>query len=187
MKDRILKLAFTTWIIIWAFFIFRELFIKSRFSDYKILLSRSLEGKRSYVTGDKFYEFLTFCKRNLPQSAFYDLILIKKGDIELDKIRAIYYLYPSLKKIDPEFILIYNELADEKIDHGPFVGLEERGFIGTREGAGGKGVAYYLNPQAGKDGSKFVLIYNTPDKRKIEYETFIKLDNNKYILRKKKI
>ena len=187
MKNKILKLALAVWITIWAFFIFRELLIKGRLFDYRVLLFRSLEGKRSYVTGDKFYEFLTFCKHNLPGSAAYDLIVLKGGDIEIDKRRAVYYLYPNLRKSDPEFILIYDELAVEKIRNGPFITLEEDGFIGTREGARGKRIDYYLYPDPKKGNSDFILIYNKPNAPKIEYRIFIKLDDNKYILRKKKM
>lgn len=106
MKYRILKILFLVWMILWLMFVARELFVKSNIADYRALLSRTLEGKRSYVTGDRLYDFLTFCRKNLPPDAAYELAGVEDGSIE--KRRAVYYLYPALESRDPEFILFYD-------------------------------------------------------------------------------
>ena len=106
MKSKSLKLLLILWIALWIFFMAKNLFIKGTLHDYNILLSRSTEGRRSYVTGDRFYEFLTFCNNNVPKGATYRLIGV--DDESIERRRAVYYLYPHLEKLNPDFILIYN-------------------------------------------------------------------------------
>src|SRR3989338_2984090 len=106
MKRTILTIAFGIWVSLWVLFIARELFQKGYFYDYKALLPRSLEGKRSYVTGDRFYEFLTFCKRGLPPGSSFRLVGVKEDSV--DRRRAAYYLYPLVEKDEAEFLLVYD-------------------------------------------------------------------------------
>ena len=94
----------------WISFFARELFLKSNFTDYKILLSRTLEGKQSYVTVDKFYELLKFCKKIMPEGSRYALRALEENfDWSIYKRRAIYYLYPDIESDDPQYIVVYNE------------------------------------------------------------------------------
>jgi hypothetical protein len=103
MKNKILTAILIAWVVIWISFTARELFAKGGLNDYRRLLSRSLEGKRSYVTGDRFYEFLVFCNEHLPNGASYELAGIEEGSH--DQRRAAYYLYPHMKKKDAEYLL----------------------------------------------------------------------------------
>lgn len=108
MQNKILKIALIVWVVLWIWFVSRELFLKSTFRDYTILLSRSLEGKRSYVMDDNFYRYLMFCKETMPQGATYFLDVHNGNfDRSLYKVRAAYCLYPDLEKEDAEFILTY--------------------------------------------------------------------------------
>lgn len=113
--------------ILWLSFIARELFWKGHFYDYMILLSRSLEGKRSYVTGDRFYEFLIFCNKNLPPVAEYEPLGLQEDS--LDKRRATYYLYPHLEKKDAEFLLVYDRPDIRKSGYELFAELDEARYI----------------------------------------------------------
>ena len=130
----ILRLAFIVWIALWAFFTFREMFLKSSFRDYKILLSRSLEGKRAYVAGDRLYEFITFCEGTLPQEATYDLMISIEGDIEIAKMRAVYYLYPRIKKERADFILVCDAANIQKDEYEMFGRLDETRYILKKRG-----------------------------------------------------
>ena len=137
MMKNVFKLIFAAWIIIWALFTVREL-VKSRtqdsLKDYRVLLSRLSEGKRSYVTGDKFYEFIVFCNKNLTKGASYKWLGVE--DLTIEERRATYYLYPHIKK---------------------------------------------------KDGTDFILVYlaNEPPSVFMEYKLFAKLDDSRYILKKR--
>lgn len=131
MKYKILKIVFVIWIILWIAFTVRELFRKGYFWDYKILVSRSLDGKRSYVTGDKLYGFLTFSNNVLPGGASYGWIGVEDGSI--DKRRATYYLYPHLEKDNPDFILVYAEAHLSREGYGLFAKLDETRYILKRK------------------------------------------------------
>lgn len=133
MKYRILKLILAIWIMLWLAFTIRGLIKKGNFYDYKILLSRPLEGKRSYVTGDRFYTFLLFCNKNLPRGAGYGWIGIEEGS--LDKRRAAYYLYPHLEKTDgAEFILVYDKPNMIIGGYEIFAKLDEARYILKKKG-----------------------------------------------------
>jgi hypothetical protein len=107
MKRRLFTVAFAVWIFLWAWFLVRGLFLKGEGSSYRILFSRSLEGKRSYITGDKLYELIKFAEVSIPAGATYKIIGIDDGSIE-DK-RAVYYLYPRMKDEKADYIVIYGE------------------------------------------------------------------------------
>jgi hypothetical protein len=131
MKYKIFKAIFLIWIVLWLFFIARELFIKGAIEDYKELLLRSLEGKRSYVTGDKLYEFLTFCNENLPPDATYGLEGVEEDS--LDKRRAVYYLYPHLEKKTPAFVLVYGKAHITKDGYRLYRRLDETRYMLKKE------------------------------------------------------
>lgn len=103
MKNNIFKIALLVWIVLWAWFIVRELFVKDGIETYKALLDRDLEGKRSYITGDRLYEFLNFCKKNMPEGSSYKMVGLEDGSI--DKRRAVYYLYPDLESNEAGYVL----------------------------------------------------------------------------------
>lgn len=130
-KRNIIRLIFAIWIVLWINFILRDLFRKGYFYDYKTLIKRDEEGRRSYVYGDYFYSFLKFVKEKLPQGATYKFM--DEKDYSLDYRRTVYHLYPLLQSDNPDYI----------------------------------------------------LAYNLPDYQKSGYELFAKLDNNRFILRKK--
>ena len=103
MKQTVVKILFIVWIALWIGFLARELFIKNNLRDYTALLSRTLEGKHAYVTGDKLYGFLAYCKKNMPDDATYKITGIDGGAIE--RRRAVYYLYPAVENSEPDFII----------------------------------------------------------------------------------
>lgn len=109
MRDNILKAVFIAWAALWLGFFARELFVKKNINDYRILLTRTLEGKHAYVTGDKLYEFLIYCKSKMPEGSTYNIAGIEEGDLE--SRRAVYYLYPHLRSTDPDFIIDFKRYA----------------------------------------------------------------------------
>ncbi len=127
MRKKIFASVFAVWVILWIWFMGRELFRKGYFHDYKALITRSLEGKRSYVTGDGFYAFLTFCNKNLPSEANYRWIGLEDGSLE--KRRATYYLYPHMERQDANFILVYDERYAAPSGYELFARLDKTGYI----------------------------------------------------------
>jgi len=127
MKYTTLKIAFAVWIGLWLFFVARELVIKDNIRDYRALVTRSLEDKHAYITGEDLYCFLKFCKANLPGRATYRLIGVEGDSIE--KRRAVYYLYPLLESGDPDFILVYGSCIAKEAGYMMVAGLGESGCI----------------------------------------------------------
>jgi len=107
MKYKTVKSIFAVWVILWISFLIREVFVKGGLRDYNILFGRSLEGKRSYVTGDKFYKFLVFCNDKLPDGAAYRWAKTDKTDHA--RRRSTYYLYPHLEAEAADFLLVFDE------------------------------------------------------------------------------
>ena len=118
----------------WVWFVVRDLFLKDNINSYRVLITRSLEGKHSYVTGDRLYEFLIFSSGKIPAGASYDFVGFAPESLE--NRRAVYYLYPRIQKESPEYILVYDQPGFEREGYA-LVSLmdESRYIIKRKEGA----------------------------------------------------
>jgi hypothetical protein len=130
---KLLYLIFFVWVVLWALFGARELFIKGTIADYKALVAASLEEKRAYVTGKELYEFIDFCNRALPAGAAYSLVGMKEDSI--DKRRAAYYLYPHIESKDSVYLLVFNAPAKVANGYRMFAKLDDTRYILALEGA----------------------------------------------------
>lgn len=126
MKNKIFLGIFLIWSVLWVSFIERGLFRKGYFYDYKELLIRSPEGRRSYVTGDRFYDFIVFCNSKLPEGESYRWMGLEDGSHA--KRRATYYLYPHLEKEGARFILVYDK-PYKGDDYAVFAALDKARYI----------------------------------------------------------
>lgn len=134
MKKNIFILIFIAWVVIWASFNIREIFVKNNINDYRILMSRTLEGKKSYILGDRLYEFLTFCNDKLPVGAGYMWTKTDKED--LNRRRATYCLYPHIEREDADFILVYDNPGFTRSGYNMFAGMDGARYILVRKGRG---------------------------------------------------
>ena len=132
MKNKILFVIAVAWIALWAFFIAREIFLKGSINSYKALLSRSLEGKRSYLMGDRLYEFISFSMKELPENARYKLVGLEEGSV--NQRRASYYLYPRIEAEDAPFILVYDNPDGKFIGYETFGALDGSRYILKKKG-----------------------------------------------------
>lgn len=104
---KIWQAILAAWILMWAFVFFKNLFCKGYVKDYAALLKLpDLEAKRSFVTGGRLYELIKFCKENLPQDARFGYAGI--DEMSLSDRRVRYYLYPSIKADNPDYIIVYD-------------------------------------------------------------------------------
>jgi len=115
------------WIAIWINFMARDLIKKGHLHDYKTLIARDAAGKKSYTYGDYFFDFLSFCENTLPESADYELLGIEK--FSLRERRAVYYLYPHIKKEKASFLLVFNEPGFKKKGYVLYKKLDDFRFI----------------------------------------------------------
>ena len=99
---------FVLWIGIWGLFWIRPLIIgKSEFTKNLRLLRLGFEERKELVYGRDLYQFLTFCKSQLPLGARYRLVGLDSAS--LDWLRAVYDLYPCLVSGEPEYLLVYKQ------------------------------------------------------------------------------
>lgn len=100
-----LKVVFLVWVAIWLLFLVRGL-AKGELRDYKNLFGMTLEEKSAYVTGEEFYEFISFCNKVIPGDSDYKVEA--NYDRSLDYFSFAYYIYPSLRNLyNPEYIACY--------------------------------------------------------------------------------
>lgn len=127
MPKRILLILLVLWIGIRVHYVVRETFGKGQIRDYAALFSRDLEGKRSYVTGDRLYEFIRFCSDNLPAGSSFRLEGIDKDSI--DRVRTLYYLYPNTESAQPEYLLVYDSKDAPSIGYDLVAKLDRERYI----------------------------------------------------------
>lgn len=129
-KKNIYILIFFIWVIFVFNFILRDLFYKKYLQYYKVLLSRNSCGKRSYMYGDHLFEYLNFCKVNLPEHAEYEIIGIGSS---IDDKRAVYYLYPHLRSSQADYLLVFDSPDYKQDGYEIFTALDKRRFILKRK------------------------------------------------------
>ncbi|MDD5440247.1 MAG: hypothetical protein PHS37_08690 [Candidatus Omnitrophica bacterium] len=119
------------WVVMWIFFFCKDLLTKGYLNDYKELLARpTLEGKRSWVTGDRLYELIQLCRTVIPENATFGYDGIK--DQSLSDWRTRYYLYPRLRSDDPDYLIVFGGTAGARPDRGgwrPYKSLDRERFI----------------------------------------------------------
>lgn len=127
---KIFKIILIVWIALWVFFIAKSLVTekdKSTLKEYVSLVCADQEGKRAIVFGRDFYEFLKFCKANLPSGSGYEITGIPLDSVDLP--RLIYYLYPSLNNSNPDYILVYKRPGFSKEGAYLYASLDKESFI----------------------------------------------------------
>lgn len=128
------RIILAAWVLAWLFFNVRGLIVekdKSTLKDYISLVSADWEGKRAIVFGKDLYEFIKFCKANLPSGADYETIGMPEDSIDLP--RLVYYLYPSIKKRNADFILVYKRSGFEEKETYLYASLNKESFILKRK------------------------------------------------------
>lgn len=105
------KYIFIAWVAIWISVFFKNLLCKGYLKEYLELSARhTLDEKRSFVTGDRLYKFILFCKGSIPNGATFEYAGIKDNSIEDRRVR--YYLCPNLKSRKADYLLVYDAPFD---------------------------------------------------------------------------
>lgn len=126
-KENLAKIVFAVWIALWALFLIRPYIKKGLIEEYGELFSRSLEGKRAYVTGEGLYKFIQLCKDALPEGSSYEIAGLEKRPH--DERRAIYYLYPHVNKPDPDYIFVYDKAGFSRGGYFLFMQFDNKRYI----------------------------------------------------------
>ncbi len=131
-KKKVARIVFGIWLFLWVLFLIRPYVKNDLYREYKVLFSRSLDGKRAYVTGDSLYEFILFCKEAVPLPSSYRIIGLEKQPHA--ERRVIYYLYPHIESATPEYIFVYDQETFMYNGYTFFKQLDERRYILKRTG-----------------------------------------------------
>jgi hypothetical protein len=103
---RICKVVFAIWVAVWlVFFSQQVLWGRKLINECPHLIQSNTEQRRAEAYGEDYYAFLRFCQANLPHNTRFQLV--GPPEWSVDRVRAHYFLYPSLVSEKPEFILVY--------------------------------------------------------------------------------
>jgi hypothetical protein len=108
------KVAIIASIACWAlwqasFLITESTWLKMDVNKYGLFTS--LEYKQIAATNPNFYEFLQFCKKEMPERA--DSRMLTADPSNFFNTKAMYYLFPIiLTSKDPEFLIVYQNNKD---------------------------------------------------------------------------
>src|SRR3989338_7915064 len=99
----IFRMIFIAWVAMWLLFLVRG-FVKVEWKEYKNLFGKTLEEKEAYVSGKEFFDFINFCKKEIPKCATYSVEA--NYDQSMDYFRFAYYIYPVKRDRDaPDYIV----------------------------------------------------------------------------------
>jgi hypothetical protein len=116
------------WIPLWIFFLVWPLRKNpSRRVNAFTLIRADTEARRAGAYGEEFHAFLQFCKDRLPAGSTFRLVGIDYASI--DKVRAFYFLYPSLVAEQAQFILVYQTPGYREDNTHPYAFLNPGSFI----------------------------------------------------------
>ena len=121
----------TIWMVLWINFIARDFYKKDCLREYKVLAGKHYEERRANVYGVHFYELLVLAKGLMPPESYYEFAGIE--DLSLASRRGIYYLYPCLKKEDPEYVIVYDKSGFQKEGYRARAELDNGRFILNKE------------------------------------------------------
>ena len=95
-KKNIFRVVLAVWVILWLFFLIRE----DKDGQYRFLMhlySADHADKVRFLMGNELYDFLVFCKENIPEYATYKISGFEKFSIY--EVRARYFLWP-IRSVD---------------------------------------------------------------------------------------
>ncbi len=132
-KTNIFKLILTVWLVLWLFFLIRE-DKDNQYQSLGYLYTHGYDEKIEYLLGGELYDFLVFCRGNMPEGSTYEILGFEKFSIK--EVRARYFMWP-LKSVgeDPDFKIVHGgQEADtrgykEHKEYGPAGRLLIRGDV----------------------------------------------------------
>ena len=122
------RLILALWIPVWVFFLVWPLRKDpAKLANTFRLIRADTEARRVSAYGEEFHAFLRFCKDRLPVDSTFRLVGVDYASI--DKVRAFYFLYPSLVAEHAQFILVYQSPAYREDNTHAYARLNEGSFI----------------------------------------------------------
>ena len=130
-KKRFLKIIFAVWLALWVFFLVRE-DKDNQYKTLEYLYTHSEEDNVRYITGEKLYDFIFFCKENIPPESTYELSGFDK--LSIDGVRARYYLWPLISDTDePDFRIVYGGGAKPDREYKMYMRYSNDAYVMVRK------------------------------------------------------
>jgi hypothetical protein len=125
----LLRLCLAIWLCLWPVFFFVPN-KKGEYKDFLALVGKDLEGKRAYLLGQDYYDYIRFCRDKVPPEATYRFSGMPLYAVQ--EVRAIYYLWP-LKAVekDNEYYFVYGdfELPDTSVGWEKVAQYSDKAYI----------------------------------------------------------
>lgn len=122
------RFILSLWIPVWIFFLVWPLRKEpTKLVNTFKLMGAAAEVRQARAFGEEFHTFLRFCKDRLPAGSTFRLVGIDYASI--DKVRAFYFLYPSLVAEHPQFVLVYRTPAHREDNTHLYALLSPGNFI----------------------------------------------------------
>ncbi len=131
-KDRFFKVIIIIWMVLWVFFLVRE----DKDGQYQTLnsLYRSIgEEKIKVLYGSDMYDFLAYCRGEIPGGSSFEIIGIE--EFSIDQVRARYFLWPLINKEgEADFKIVFAVKAPKIPGFRMFREYGGKGYIFARAG-----------------------------------------------------
>jgi hypothetical protein len=131
-KYNVFRIVIVIWLVLWVVFIIRE-DKDDQYAGLKYLYSHGYTHKVSRITGKDLFEFIIFCRENIPAGATYEI----KGFemFSIDEVRTRYYMWPSRNvSKNGEYMIIYGAVVGGAPGYEEYMTLEGKGSIMMKKG-----------------------------------------------------
>ena len=123
-KKHIFNIVLIIWIVLWILFLIRPS-KDGQYAELAYFYSHGYEDNVSFLLGNGLYDYIQFCKENLPAGATYELRGFKEFSIK--EVRSRYHLWPlrSVKE-SPEYVIVYGSEELNRPGYNFYMRSEER-------------------------------------------------------------
>lgn len=109
MKQNIIKLVLILWFSLWLIFFWRKGSGPEGWLEIARLARLDFANRRKAVYGEEFYQFMDFCRRQLPPGSTF--VFEGPDNQSTYRPRAYLELYPHMPCDRPEFIIVFQDPA----------------------------------------------------------------------------
>lgn len=126
-KKVVFKTVFAAWLVLWVIFLIRE-DKDGQYGTLRYLYTHGYDDKLRHIMGNGLYEFLIFCRQNIPEGSTYELTGFERFSVS--EVRARYFLWP-LKDVgeNADFKIVYGKEGARSADYKEYKRYSDTGYI----------------------------------------------------------
>ena len=131
-KQNVFRLVIGIWLVLWVVFIIRE-DKDDQYAGLKYLYTHGYTHKVSHTTGKDLFEFIMFCRKNMPPDATYEITGF--DTLSIGEVRTRYYLWPARNVgKNGEYMVVYGAGGGPIPGYKAYRTLKGKGSIRIKEG-----------------------------------------------------